>query len=312
MKYLFGPVNSRRLGLSQGVDLLPSGICNFNCIYCEINRPKKLSLERKEYFPTGEIIDEIHSLFSDKKKAAALDVFTITASGEPTLHSGIGAIIQTIKERTAKPVTVLTNGGLLHVKEVRQDLADADIVIPSLDSARVQSFQKINRPAPGAALEKIIQGIAEFGRKFKGKLWLEILIAEGVNDSPEDICELKKAIAKIKPDKIQLNTVVRPPFESFARPVSEAGLNDIAEKLEGEIEIIARFTKKDGESLQNVGQSDIIELLQRRPATEKDICESLRAEEAEVQQHLAQLAKAQIIVAAKHTSRIYWTIKTKE
>ncbi len=291
---------------------MPSGICNFNCIYCEVNRPKKLTLERQEYFPSKEIIAEIDTIFSDKTSAEAIDVFTITASGEPTLHTGIGTIIRSIKKKTEKAVTVLTNGGLLHLKEVRQDLAEADIVVPSLDTALSKSFQKINRPASGTDLEKIIRGIAEFRQEFIGKLWLEILFVQGVNDHPEDICELKKAIARIQPDKIQLNTVARPPFEAFARPISQAKLDVIAEKIGGPVEIIASFIKKDGETQQNIGQSEIIELLKRRPATEADICESLRTTAAETQKLVAQLAKEQKIVTTKHASKNYWTINTKE
>lgn len=291
---------------------MPSGFCNFNCIYCEVTRQKKLTVARQEYSPTKEIIAEIDSLFSDKKKAAAIDVFTITASGEPTLHSGIGKIIQTIKKKTTKPVSVLTNGGLLHLKEVRKDLADADIVVPSLDAVRAQSFQKINRPMAGTDIEKIISGIAQFRDEFNGKIWLEILFVRGVNDHTEDICELRKAIARIKPDKIQLNTVVRPPFEAFAQPVTQAELENISRELGNTAEIIASFTKKDGETLGNIGQSEIIELLKRRPGTEADICESLQVEAGEIKQLLAQLAKEEKIITTKHASQIYWSVGKKE
>lgn len=312
MKYLFGPVNSRRLGLSQGIDLLPSGLCNFNCIYCEVNRPKKLTLKRQEYFPTKDIIAEIGTIFSDKKRADALDVFTITASGEPTLHSGLGSIVTALKEKTKKTVTVLTNGGLLHLADVQRDLTDADIVVPSLDTARRKSFQKINRPAAGTDLKQIIRGIAEFRQRFTGQLWLEILFVEGVNDTAEDIVELKKAVSMIQPDKIQLNTVARPPIESFAKPLTQTKLHSFAEEFGDKAEIIAHFTKKDGESSKNVGQSEILELLRRRPGTEADICESLHGNPQEIKEILSQLAQEKKIFSTQHASQLYWTAGSKD
>ena len=147
MKHLFGPVNSRRLGLSQGIDLLPPKICNFNCIYCEVGPTTLLTCDRKEYVPTAEIIAEIETLLTDKRAVKKIDYFTITATGEPTLHTGIGAVIRFIKDNSDKPVAVLTNGSLLHIKEVRDDLMAADLIIPSLDAALPESYRKINRAA---------------------------------------------------------------------------------------------------------------------------------------------------------------------
>jgi wyosine [tRNA(Phe)-imidazoG37] synthetase (radical SAM superfamily) len=312
MKYLFGPVNSRRLGLSQGVDIIPAGICNFNCIYCEVNRPKQLSSERLEYTPVKEIIREIDSIFTNRELADAIDVFTITASGEPTLHASIGTIIKAIKERTKKPVTVLTNGGLLHLPEVRDDLALADIVVPSLDAALNKSFRKINRPAPDTDLETIISGIATFKQEFKGQLWLEVLLVKEINDRPEDIAALKEAISAIKPHKVQLNSVIRPPFESFCKPVLPEELETIAQKLGNTVEIIANFSKKDKIINKDIQQCDIIELLKRRPGTTDDICEALRATPDQIDQITGQLAQKGTINYTEHSSKKYWIINSKQ
>jgi len=292
MKHLFGPVNSRRLGLSQGIDLLPPKTCNFNCIYCEINRAPQLSCERSEHVPTGTILAEIDELLADDARVRDLDVFTITASGEPTLHTGIGKIIRHLKEKTNKPVAILTNGSQLHLQEVQEALMAADIVIPSLDAASQESFRRVNRPAKCSAdLETIIKGIADFSRKFSGEVWLEILLVENINDGPEDIAALKKAIVRIRPTRVQLNTVARPPYESFAKPLTYGRLkeikHEIAKEYSNPVDILAG--SKDNEMADSgkgreVGteiltpagiEAEISEMLLRRPCTASEIASAL-------------------------------------
>jgi wyosine [tRNA(Phe)-imidazoG37] synthetase (radical SAM superfamily) len=308
MKYLFGPVNSRRLGISQGIDLLP-GFCTFDCIYCEVNCKKIQTCQRREYTPTVEVIAEIDTLFARQAEGdPAPDVYTITASGEPTLHSGIGAIIRHIKGKTDKPVIVLTNGSLLHIGEVRHDLMAADVVVPSLDSALPASFRRLNRPAIGIDLNEIIKGIQQFRVEFPGELWLEILLAKDINDSEADISALKKAIKLISPHKTQLNTVDRPPIEDFARPVSHDRLSRIATSLDGHIEIIASPAKRETTNLQTVNDSKIIELLRRRPCTCQDISQALQYDKSLTEVALRRLADAKQITLAAHRSQNYWTV----
>ena len=292
MKHLFGPVNSRRLGLSQGIDLLPPKTCNFNCIYCEINRAPQLSCQRSEHVPTEVILAEIDELLADEPRVRDLDVFTITASGEPTLHTGIGRIIRHIKEKTDKPVAILTNGSQLHLQEVQDDLMAADIVIPSLDAARQESFRRVNRPAKCSAdLETIIQGIADFSRKFSGEIWLEILLVENINDTPEDVTALQKAISRIRPSRVQLNTVARPPYESFAKPLTQKRMaeikQEIVKKYDKPVDILAgskdyetsESGKKREESADIIPparvEAEISEMLLRRPCTASDIAATL-------------------------------------
>ena len=292
MKHLFGPVNSRRLGLSQGIDLLPPKTCNFNCIYCEINKAPQLSCQRSEHVPTEVILAEIDELLADEARVRDLDVFTITASGEPTLHTGIGRIIRHIKEKTDKPVAILTNGSQLHLQEVQDDLMAADIVIPSLDAARQESFRRVNRPAKCSAdLETIIKGIADFSRKFSGEIWLEILLVENINDTPEDVTALQKAILRIRPNRVQLNAVARPPFESFAKPLTQKRMaeikQEIVKKYDKPVDILAgskdnemtESGKKREESAEIIPQArveaEISEMLLRRPITAADIAATL-------------------------------------
>ncbi|MEW6518516.1 MAG: radical SAM protein [Thermodesulfobacteriota bacterium] len=306
MKYLFGPVNSRRLGLSLGIDLLPAKICNFSCVYCEVGPNSIFTCERREYTPTREITAEIDSFLAAAGQAKPIDVFTITASGEPTLHSGLGEIISHLKAKTARPVAVLTNGSLLYRDDVRQELALADIVIPSLDAAREESFRKINRPAQGVNLQEIIKGLTLFARDFKGELWLEILFCKGINDSSEDIDALRQALLAIKPARIQLNTVARPPLEDFAKPLSEAELAEIRQQLPGTVEIIADFRKRKRAPAGSARKTELLEMLRRRPCTETDICEALNLDSNSTARLLQELTASGEIAHSAHMGKIYY------
>jgi len=306
---IFGPVNSRRLGLSLGIDLVP-GFCTFNCVYCEINRQKIRTCRRREYIPTDDIITELDQRLTDEGEAE-VDIYTITASGEPTLHNGIGRIIRHIKGHSSRPVAVLTNGSLLHLPEVRQELMAADIIIPSLDAVRPAGFQALNRPAAGLGIDIIIEGIKIFKEEYPGELWLEILLCQGINDSEDDIKALERAVDSIGPDKIQLNTVDRPPLETSARPLSRPRLKQIAAELPGDVEIIARGQDSGPAAHKTVRPNDpheIIELLKRRPCTSEDICLTLNYEETWVLTTLERLAEAEQITPTRHRDLKYWTM----
>lgn len=306
MKHIFGPVNSRRLGLSLGIDLLPPKICNFNCIYCEIGPTTEFTCERKEYVPTSEIIAEIDRFLADTAAAQRLDVFTITASGEPTLHTGIGTIIRHLKDRTAKPVAVLTNGSLLHDPEVRRDLSAADIVIPSLDAAREQSYRKINRPAACAPLDLVIDGLIRFRKEFAGQYWLEILLAKGINDGPDDLAALRDTVARINPTRVQLNSVARPPLESFALPLSQSELTAAAQYFTVTVEILVDFTTREREKFQPANATAILAMLRRRPCTAADVAEALNLETAPAEEALEQMvANGALIKTAHHRKEYY-------
>lgn len=306
MKYLFGPVNSRRLGLSLGIDLLPDKTCNFNCIYCEVGPNSFFTCERKEYTPTKDIIAEIDSFLINEDHSKPIDVFTITASGEPTLHSGLAEIISHIKEKSTKPVAVLTNGSTLYLKEVRSALQKSDIVIPSLDSARNESFRRINRPAQCVLLSEITEGLCRFAEEFTGQLWLEILFAKNINDSDEDIEALKKIIEKIKPVKVQLNTVVRPPLEDFAIPLPQSKLQEISRRLPGTIEIIADFSTRQRGDARSADKTEIIEMLRRRPCTEDDICQALNLDRLSTTRLLHELKASGLISEMVHRGLSYY------
>jgi wyosine [tRNA(Phe)-imidazoG37] synthetase (radical SAM superfamily) len=308
MKHLFGPVNSRRLGLSLGIDLLPRKTCSLNCIYCELGLTTALTCARREYIPSGSICDEIDQFFVDPTRAARVDVFTITASGEPTLHSGLGDIIRHVKKKTDRPVTVLTNGSLLHLESVRQELALADIVVPSLDAALPESFRKVNRPAREVDLEAMIDGLATLRNENQVKLWLEILFVRGINDSEADLAALNRALRRIKPQRIQCNTVVRPPAEPFAAPLSPAALRHLQEQLAGPSDTIGDFSAPAPDALRNPEAAEILPMLQRRPCTARDICQALGTELTPTEKILAQLLKNRLVQRINHSNQEYYQV----
>ncbi len=312
MKYIFGPVNSRRLGLSLGVDLVPAKICSFDCVYCEVGRTTTLTCERGEYVPTAELLAELEEYLralAAGRVEQAPQVITLTGSGEPTLHRDLGRIIAFIKQRTTLPVVVLTNGSLLADPQVRLDLMAADIVVPSLDAARAQSFARVDRPALACNdPQRLIAGLAAFTEEFGGQVWLEILLVAGFNDSEADIAALVAAVAQIRPERVQLNTVVRPPAEARAQPLPPARLHEIAARFAPTpVEVIAGFT---GPDLRR-GQADleeIMKILQRRPGTAADIGQALGLTEPAVARLISQLAKAGRIRETEHDGRRYYQI----
>lgn len=308
MKYLFGPVNSRRLGLSLGIDLLPAKTCNFNCIYCEVGATTRLTSARREYAPTAEILAEFDQFLADSNNQPDFDVITITAAGEPTLHTGIATIIRHIKTATPKPVVVLTNGSLLYRREVRQALLEADIVIPSLDAARPESFHKVNRPAKKTDISRIIAGLKQFRSEYAGKIWLEILLVKDINDSKADILALKEAAATIRPDRIQLNTVVRPPCEPRALPLATNELAAIASQLGGPVEVIVDFSRSQTASTPPaaVRPSEVLGILRRRPGTAQDICEALSIDITLASDILAGLEQQHLIIRTIHDGKKYY------
>jgi wyosine [tRNA(Phe)-imidazoG37] synthetase (radical SAM superfamily) len=222
---VFGPKRSRRLGRSLAVDVIPRKTCPLDCVYCELGRTNHLTVARKEYVKAEAVLEELRVVLMNQREA--VDHITLSASGEPTLNTKLGEIIREIKGMTAIPVAVLTNGVLLFREDVRRDLLQADIVLPSLDAASDHVFERINRPHGKLDLEEIIEGLVAFRKEFTGKIWLEILLVRGINDTPEELSLLKSAADRIRPDIIHLNTVVRPPAETWARRIEVEDLRKI-------------------------------------------------------------------------------------
>lgn len=239
MKYIYGPLPSRRLGFSLGINLTPYKTCSFDCIYCQLGKTNLPAKERKEYYNHSEIVEELRLwLFNNPDAAANLDYITLSGSGEPGLDLNLSDLIVKIKSIINKPVAVITNSSLIALPELRQELLSADLLIPSLDAATQEIFERIDRPVEGIQIEKIIEGLVLFSKMFKGKLWIEIMLVKGVNDSFPHIEKLKEALESINFDKIQLNSPVRTTAHADVWPVDKKKLEDIREALGDRCEII--------------------------------------------------------------------------
>ncbi len=278
-KYVFGPVPSRRLGLSLGVDIIPSKLCTLDCIYCEVGRTDKRGLARREYIPATEILAEVKEALHEYPN---LDHITISGSGEPTLNSKIGEIIRGIKQLTGVPVAVLTNGTLFSLPEVCEDLLDADVVSPSLDAVTQEIFEKVDRPHPRLHIADIVEGLKRFRERYRGQLWLEILFVKDINDRDDEVRRMKETIALIQPDKVQINTVVRPPAEETARPVAEDRLTEIQAIFGERCEIIGVFKEKHKTEERNADAQAILSLLRRRAMTVDGLAASLAMRKEEI------------------------------
>jgi wyosine [tRNA(Phe)-imidazoG37] synthetase (radical SAM superfamily) len=239
MKYIYGPVQSRRLGFSLGLSLTPHKTCNFDCVYCQLGKTQQLTLARGDLIKVSEITQEVAVwLQNNPEQAKALNYITLSGSGEPTLNTGVGELIAWLKKNTLIPVCVITNGSTLADPAVRSELLAADLVVPSLDAATEPAFKAVNRPHADIKLEDIIAGLESFRKEYRGRIWLEIMFVKGKNDGAENIRQLTECIGRIHPDKIQLNSPVRCTAEPDALPLDEKKLLKIKEAFGDKAEIL--------------------------------------------------------------------------
>lgn len=294
-KYLFGPVPSRRLGISLGVDLIPKKVCSLDCVYCEVGKTTKLTLERKEYVLYDKVIAELQNFMKDDPD---LDYITFSGSGEPTLNSRFGDVLQFIKQNYPKiKIAILTNGTLLHNKNVRDELMQADVILPSLDAVSKDVFDKIDRPNSEINIDNYINGIVSLKQEFKGKIWLEILILKGYNDSRTELLKLKEAIVKINPDSVQLNTLDRPGTVDGLQALSHKELQEIVDLWQlSNVEIIASPPKREKvKSYRKDTETAILETIVRRPCTLDDLHNILGIHVNEINKYLGVLEDKKMI-----------------
>lgn len=303
MGQIFGPVPSRRLGFSLGVDTIPFKTCSLDCIYCQLGRTINKTIQRKEYIAADDISREIEEVLREGKR---IDYITFSGSGEPTLNSEIRRMISRIKELTSIPLAILTNGTLLYRPRIREDLMEADLVIPSLDTVTQEIFEMVNRPHPSLKIEKVITGIDSFSQEFNGKVWLEIMVVKGINDSLEEIEKAAQVIKQMNLEKIQLNTVVRPPAEEFARPLTREDLNNIKTVLGKKCEIIAEFKRATQKAYKRDVEKRILSMVKRRPVTLVDISHSLGLHRNEIIKYVETLEKKHQVKTEVHSGERYY------
>jgi wyosine [tRNA(Phe)-imidazoG37] synthetase (radical SAM superfamily) len=285
--YIFGPVPSRRLGRSLGIDLVPLKTCTYDCIYCQLGRTTRQTVERKPYVPRESVIRELQEKLSTL--SAPPDFITFSGSGEPTLNSRIGSIIEAVNRLTDLPLAVLTNGSLLHLEAVREALQGADVVIPSLDAAHSSLFRLINRPHPSLNFSQVIEGLKKFRKEYTGEIWLEIMLCRGFNDENQHIERLRVEIEKICPNRIHLNTVVRPPAEEFAYPLSKEQLEKAAHLLGGKAEILPAECPASPTRVYGEIDREVLLLLERRPCSLEDLSRAFGVSEKDMAASLRKL-----------------------
>jgi wyosine [tRNA(Phe)-imidazoG37] synthetase (radical SAM superfamily) len=308
-KHVFGPVPSRRLGRSLGVDLVPHKTCTYDCLYCQIGRTTAQVLERAEFVPLEAVLDEVKRKL---RTGADPDYVTLSGSGEPTLYSRLGELIAGLKSLGA-PVAVLTNGSLLWQEGVAAAVAGADLACPSLDAGSAELWARVNRPPPGLDFERTVEGLVAFRRRFSGKLWLEVLLLAGLTDSHEEVRRIAALAARVGPDRVQLNTVVRPPAESLARAVPGERLQRLAEFFDPPAEVIAEYGgHRGGGAAEPAGPeaparaAEVMGMLARRPCTPEDVAAGLGLHPLEASKLIADLIGRGRLVASERGGRIYY------
>jgi wyosine [tRNA(Phe)-imidazoG37] synthetase (radical SAM superfamily) len=301
--YVYGPVPSRRLGYSLGVDILPPKTCSLDCIYCQLGPTLKKSVQRKTYYEQEDIITQVEEVLNSGKR---IDYITFSGSGEPTLNKMLRKLIREIKKITPIPVAVLTNATLLTEDRVRRDLLEADLVVPSLDAVTQNLFARVNRPQASLKIDNIIRGLKVFRREFSGQIWLEIMLVKGINDSPDHVQKLKRIIEQISPNKIQLNTVIRPPAEEEAQPLTPAEMEKIRSVLGEGCEIIADFSEREQPPHAASLESAILTTVQRRPITLSDMAAFLGKHPDEILKYLNKLMQKNQIKRVQHEGKTYF------
>lgn len=302
-KYFYGPVPSRRLGLSYGVDIVPFKVCTLNCIYCQLGKSTNVTIERRNYGPIEPILTELKEIVTEGQK---FDFITIAGSGEPTLNSQLGKLIEGIKNITEIPVAILTNGTLFYKEDVRTDCAQADVVMPSLDAGDAKTFQKINRPHRDINIENLIFGLGAFRDEFVGQIWLEVFFVEGLNTKSDQISKIRNAIEQIRPDKVHLNTAVRPTAEPNLKRLDVEKLRVIAAQLGPQCEIIADFPTLHQVNFPEKKADDVLSILKRRPCSLNDISSGLGIGHNEVLKYIRVLQERGLILSEQKDGILFF------
>jgi len=267
-KYVFGPVPSRRLGYSLGVDIIPGKYCCFDCIYCQIGKTTNHQIERKSFFDPYMIINEV---IEKVNKSDHIDYITFSGSGEPTLNSDIGLMIDEVKRTVPIPVSVITSGALLFQEDVRKDLLSADIILPSLDAVSEDIFRYINRPHLMVEIQSVISGLKLLRKDFRGRIWLEIMLVKDINDDEEELGKIREVADSIHADKIQLNTVTRPPGEDIPGMLTKDELEKACSFLGNTCEIISTFEGIPVQHEEKEWTKNVLDILKRRSLSLDDI-----------------------------------------
>jgi wyosine [tRNA(Phe)-imidazoG37] synthetase (radical SAM superfamily) len=305
-RHIFGPVSSRRLGRSLGIDLVPFKTCTYNCVYCECGATTSRITRRQTFFPVEDLYAELSDFLSS---SPSLDFITFSGSGEPTLSLSIGEVIRFLKDNfPSYRIAVLTNGSLLFDPDVRRDLLPADVVLPTLSTVVKQTFSKIHRPDPEISLERLLTGLVQFRKEYSGEIWLEVFIIPGINTSDEELAGLLKIIKEIKPDRVQLNTLDRPGTEEWVLPATRLELDRVRNILDTATpEIVESYpSSAPDSSYMEDPVEQIYEMLKRRPCTAGDLASATGLHIVEVEKLLREMADTHDLLVKREDRGLFY------
>ena len=274
MGWVYGPVPSRRLGQSLGIDPIPAKTCNYNCVYCQLGRTRRLTDSRRDYYPPEDILAEVKAALA-RHQVGEIDYITIVGQGEPLLYRSLGKLIEGVKALSDLPVAVITNGSLLWLPAVRDELRPADVVMPSLDCADEATFRRINRPSPLLRIGDVISGLATFRSQYRGQLWVEVMLVGGVNDGEAVLLRLRDMLRFLHPDRVHLNVPIRPPAESWVQPPDEEALMRALAILGEAAEVVAPYEGAFHLSTDLPLGEAILEVIGRHPMKDIEISRTL-------------------------------------
>jgi wyosine [tRNA(Phe)-imidazoG37] synthetase (radical SAM superfamily) len=308
-RHVFGPVPSRRLGFSLGVDPVPRKYCNFDCVYCQVGKTTHTESERKRFFDPEGIVREVLQHVQEDRP---IDVITISGSGEPTLNLDLGWMLRELRRKTQKPLAVITNGSLLAREDVCEELTVADIVLPSLDAVNPETFKLLNRPHPTITVDHVITGLQTFRRIYRGKIWLEIMLVKGLNERSEELEGLNRVLRHISLEKIQLNTITRPAPDQKAEPLDAARLSEICRLLGNRCEIIAGFDKRSEAMGIDDWVATVLNTVERRALTIDDIVGVTGVPIAEAAERLKRLVEQELLTTVQRGDMLFYTSPVHE
>jgi len=304
MGTIFGPVPSRRLGRSLGVDLVPFKTCTYDCIYCQLGRTTNKTIERREWVSLDAVLAELK-----KKLTTRPDYITLSGSGEPTLYSRLDELIDHIRAMTKVPVAVLTNGSLLWQEEARRQLMDAHLVIPSLDAGHATMFQAVNRPHESISFEQMLEGLIAFRQEYHGQYWLEVFLLAGHTAVESEARKIVDCVARIKPDRVQLNTATRPTAEKYAAMVDQRRMANLAAMFDPPAEVIADYRGVHTESDFRAGRDSVLQMIQRRPCSLEDIADGLGMHRNEAIKYVEELDTSGLLEKRSSGGRLFYSGK---
>jgi wyosine [tRNA(Phe)-imidazoG37] synthetase (radical SAM superfamily) len=317
MKMVYGPVPSRRLGSSLGVNPIPFKTCNYSCVYCQLGRTTHMTNQRKDFFPPEELLNEIKRAIEVESSHREIDFVTFVGEGEPTLCKSLGWLIRKTKEIADIPIAVDTNGSLLYREDVRNDLSQADIVMPSLDAGTAETYRKINRPHRELDFETVVEGFERFRRDYNGEIWVEVMLIKGLNDTEKELKALKRRLEKIEPNRTYINVPIRPPAEAWAVPPDKEAIT-LAHAILGDVNVVDITEEETGEfSIAGFTNPEdaILAIIRRHPMRAEQVIDTLRnlsfkkkalPKKYNIHDSIKRLEESGKIKTVKYREKVFW------